>query len=103
MYRIFKVKKGRERHLVSSINYEIRRVGYNFHFGVVGRKVYHFSNTFSCTFVADMRFANFTFSKLDKSMYKFYNRELFFSLVNGYFSKLIKKCDFYKKNFNFKF
>lgn len=103
MYRIFKVKKGRERQFVNSVNYEIKRVGYNFHVGIVGRKVYHYRNTFSCIFVADMRFANFTFSKLDKSMYKSYNRELFFSLINGYFSLLVKNYDFYKKDINFKF
>ena len=103
MYRIYKIKKGRELRYISSVNYEVRRVGFNRHIGVIGRKVYHFRNPFSCVFVTDMRHANFVFSKLDKSMYKSYNRELFFGLVNGYFSILLKSYDFPKKRIGFIF
>lgn len=102
MYRIFKLRKGRVGRL-SSLHYELRRVGFNFHIGVAGRKVYNFRDTLTGLVVVDMRYANFIFSKLDGTVYKTYHRELFLGLVNGYFSILLRKCDFYSTQNFFRF
>ena len=88
---------------MSSVNYEIKRVGCNAHVGIVGRKVYHLRNSLACVFVTNMFYANFTFNRLDKSTYKLYNRELFFGLINGYFSQMLKSCDFMDYGINFIF